>query len=154
MAGNHIVAVGDFPWSKSKTRISASHLGFSVRKRPSLAWGQLRCFCAASETRRGGGIRVPQLRRLLVFAKRELHDFDTWHAKVLQRAKAYGFTMATQCAGVRRGQRYCRSFQKLRGGAAPREIARTEYADVCGAIAAQQRATGRYIGMGWPSSRR
>ena len=69
-------------------------------------------------------------------------DFDTWYAKVLQRAKAYGFTMATQCAGVRRGQRYCRSFQKLRGGAAPREIARTEYADVCGAIAAQQRETG------------
>merc|ERR1712162_73701 len=30
-------------------------------------------------------------------------DFDTWYAKVLQRAKAYGFTMATQCAGVRRG---------------------------------------------------
>ncbi|CAH0367181.1 unnamed protein product [Pelagomonas calceolata] len=69
-------------------------------------------------------------------------DFDTWYAKVLQRAKAYKFTMATQCAGVRRGQRYCRSFQKLRGGAAPREIARTEYADVCGAIAAQQRETG------------
>ena len=69
-------------------------------------------------------------------------DFDTWYAKVLQRAKAYGFTMATQCAGVRRGQRYCRSFQKLRGGAAPRDVARTEYADVCGAIAAQQRETG------------
>ena len=69
-------------------------------------------------------------------------DFDTWYAKVLQRAKAYGFTMATQCAGVRRGQRYCRSFQKLRGGAAPRAVARTEYADVCGAIAAQQRETG------------
>ena len=69
-------------------------------------------------------------------------DFDTWYAKVLQRAKAYKFTMATQCAGVRRGQRYCRSFQKLRGGAAPRDVARTEYADVCGAIAAQQRETG------------
>ena len=36
-------------------------------------------------------------------------DFDTWYAKVLQRAKAYKFTMATQCAGVRRGQRAGRS---------------------------------------------
>lgn len=69
-------------------------------------------------------------------------DFDTWHAKVFKRAAAYGFSMKTQCAGVRRGQRYCRSYQTLRGGAAPRAVARTEYADVCGAIAAQQRETG------------
>jgi len=69
-------------------------------------------------------------------------DFRTWHEKLFSRAKAYGFTLKTQCAGVRRGQRYCRSFQKLQGGAAPPAAAETEYADVCGAIAAQRRETG------------
>ena len=69
-------------------------------------------------------------------------DFATWHAKLFQRAKAYGFTMKSPCEGIRRGQRYCRSFQKLDGGKAPLDVARAEYADVCDAIAKQQRVTG------------
>ena len=47
-------------------------------------------------------------------------DFQTWHKKLFQRAKAYGFSMKSQCEGVRRGQRYCWSFQKLRGGESAR----------------------------------
>lgn len=69
-------------------------------------------------------------------------DFATWHAKLFQRAKAYGFTMKSPCAGIRRGQRYCRSFQRLQGGDAPLAVAQAEYADVCDAIAKQQRDTG------------
>lgn len=69
-------------------------------------------------------------------------DFPTWHAKLFQRAKAYGFTMQSRCEGIRRGQRYCRSFQKLDAGRAPDDVARAEYADVCDAIAKQERATG------------
>lgn len=72
---------------------------------------------------------------LLHFAMR---DFDTWHVKLFQRARAYGFSMETRCEGVRRGQRYCRSYQALRGGQASIDEARREYAAVCAAIAQQQ----------------
>ncbi|KAJ8600312.1 hypothetical protein CTAYLR_000617 [Chrysophaeum taylorii] len=72
---------------------------------------------------------------LLHFAMR---DFDTWYAKLFQRARAYGFTTNTNCEGVRKGQRYCRSFQRLEGGRASREVALAEYRDVCAAIAQQQ----------------
>ena len=65
-------------------------------------------------------------------------DFDTWYSKLFQRAAAYGFTMNTNCAAIRKGQRYCRSFQALNGGSSDRQEAQLEYTAVCNAIAAQQ----------------
>lgn len=72
---------------------------------------------------------------LLHFAMR---DFDTWYTKLFQRAAAYGFAMNTNCEAVRKGQRYCRSYQALRAGQEPLERARQEHRDVCAAIAKQQ----------------
>lgn len=47
---------------------------------------------------------------LLHFAMR---DYDTWLLKLFQRAKVYGFSLDTKCAGIRKGQRYCRSYQNI-----------------------------------------
>lgn len=72
---------------------------------------------------------------LLHFAMR---DFETWYKKLFQRATAYGFTMNTNCEAVRKGQRYCRSYQALRAGQKPIDRAKQEHRDVCAAIAKQQ----------------
>ena len=54
--------------SSRRIRDCLHHLGFSVRKKPSLAWGQLRYVFHD----RVDGVRVPQTHRLLVFAKRDV----------------------------------------------------------------------------------
>ncbi|KAJ1463269.1 hypothetical protein M885DRAFT_610284 [Pelagophyceae sp. CCMP2097] len=67
-------------------------------------------------------------------------DFATWREKVMKRAVAYGFNAKTMCAGVRKGQRYCASFQKL-AGANP-DAAQREYKAVCDGIANQRQING------------